>query len=117
MSTFTLHLYREGNRWFFDDVKKNIEHEEFVGGIPEILYALTGMPGMKGCDVTLSTSEPLGAALLTLSDEEDRLGGVYYIYDNEGKEMKGWLCPVFWEYFQPPFAPKKLWVIAVPRSA
>ena len=108
---FTLHLYREGDRWFFDDVRKDIEHEEFVGGIPEILYEMADSARITKCDVSVSTQKLPGGVELLLADEVDPLGGVFYDYPCEAKMLRGWLCPVFWQYFDPPDAPKKLWVL------
>jgi len=111
---FTLQLYRENNRWFFDDVRKNIEHEEFVGGIPEMIYAILGTDNAKKLSVDVSTTEIMEAVVLTHVDKLDPFGGVFYSYTNDtGEVMEGWLCPVIWNYFKPPLAPKKLWVRVV----
>lgn len=106
---FTLHLYREGDRWFFDDAKKDIEHEEFVGGVPELLYEIAGRDNFKKCDLSINTKEAIGGVELIRSEEVDPMGGVFYLYEPKG--MKAWLCPVFWLYFKPPLAPRKLWVL------
>jgi hypothetical protein len=112
--TFTLYLYREGDRWFFDDAKKSIEHEEFVGGVPELLYEFVGRNDFQKCTALISTKFAGHCKELILSDEVDPQGGVYYLYPP--KDMKGWLCPIFWDYFDPPNAPPKLWVFVEPRD-
>ena len=109
---FTLHLYREGDRWFFDDEKKSIEHEELVEGVPEILYEICADTTVQKLDVSISTRQLTGGIPLKRSDRHDPMGGVYYIYDAGDHEVEGWLCPVFWDYFTPPDAPKTIWLLA-----
>ena len=111
---FTLDLYREGDEWFFDDIKKDIEHEGLVDGIPEIIYAMVGSDQITKCKVSVNTKDPSLSPTknsswleMALEDEVDPMGGVYYSYEG----IKGWLCPVFWRYFTPPDAPPKLWVL------
>jgi len=106
---FTLHLYREGDRWFFDDPKKNIEHEEFVGGVPDFLYHIAQRNTIKKCDISISTKEMIAGIKLICSEKVDPLGGTYYT--QEGTDREIWLCPVFWDYFRPPVAPKTLWIL------
>jgi len=109
MISFTLQVYREGDRWFFDDPRKDIDHEEFVGGVPKFLYYLAERNNIKKCDVVIDTQNIEGAAELTRIDtKSDPQGGISYLHEDSGLDI--WLCPVFWDYFKPPLGPKKIWV-------
>jgi hypothetical protein len=108
MISFTLHLYREGSRWFFDDPRKGIEHEEFVGGVPKFLYYLAGRTDIKECDITIDAQKVDGVSSLVRVDSGNPHGGIYYLHEESGLEI--WLCPVFWNYFKPPIGPQKIWV-------
>ena len=89
-----IRTYREGDQWFFDDRAKGIEHEEFIEGVPELFYLVTGDPAVEHLDLEFST-EPFDGAI-ALRFVRDELDGVVYEY--EGQE--GWLCPVFREYLK-----------------
>ena len=99
---YILDIYREGNKWFFDDSLKGIKHEEFVDGIPDIIKFACGNALAKNVRAIIDTQRFEGADELVF-DHED-MGGVVYTCNN----IQGWLCPVFWQYFTLP--PKSLWV-------
>jgi len=112
---FTLKLYRPSNAvrvndwWYFDDLRKDIEKEALVNGIPEIIAALLGKDNATKCTATISNKPFEGAIALEYDgDGPAGQGGVYYKYAE--KNLRGWLCPVFWDYFTPPNAPAKMWV-------
>lgn len=104
--TFSLVLYREGDQWFFDDNAKRIYHEEFVSTIPEMLYRLAGDRNIRKLRVIVSNQEFSGSHALEFEHFES--GGVVYRLVEE--DISGWLCAVFWEYFNSDNFPRNLWV-------
>jgi hypothetical protein len=85
----------------FDDAAKGLYREPFVCGIPEMLAALvTGI------------AEPYLGFALYFSDQEfpgfqfkvdlveAEAGGNWYKMTVDGTEMKGWLCPALFKYFE-----------------
>jgi len=97
-------IYREDDRWYFNDSERHIYKEEFVSGVPEIILALAKNPNAQRVSVEVSTV-PVAAAdgildYVPTSDSND----VYYQLGS----IRGWFCPVFWKYFRDP--PLTLWV-------
>lgn len=103
---FTFDIYRQKDRWFFDDDSRNIHYEEFVSGIPEIILAVAKNPEATRVKLEVHTS-PIQSAdgvLDRISDSNVNEPGVYYSMGT----LRGWFCPTFWKYFDE--APATLWI-------
>lgn len=89
-----LELYKTGNVWLFDDLKRNIIAEPFVAGMNEIIDAHVGKKTTL-CQATFSANPFPQANTLVLIDGEN-MGGWYR---DTATSMEGWLCPVVKVYF------------------
>lgn len=99
-------IYKEGSQWFFDDSSKNIKHEEFVAGVPEMILCLCGNKHATKVHATIATKKPVFAKADELIFEHEEEGGVVYSCHN----LSCWFCPVFFEYFDKNRIPKTLFV-------
>lgn len=100
-------IYKEDDRWFFDDPGKNIVHEEFVSNVPSMLLTLIKDPEKKRIQLEVYNVFlfDADAVLEHIEDiNESNTSGVWY----KMKGIKGWFCPVFWRYFKT--APDTLWI-------
>lgn len=105
MSKFKLDFYREGNRWYVNDTNGySKEENELVAGIPEIIYLATGNPDIQSARAIISTEEIPDSVKLEFVCLQNE-GIVYRLGSQEG-----WLCPVFWYYFDDRCPPRELWV-------
>lgn len=79
--------------WCFDDKDLDIVAEPFVGVINQMidLYA----KGKKNITAYIS-SKPIPNHTLSLTKREDAGEGMYQL---DGTEMVGWLCPCLLNYF------------------
>ena len=102
----TLNIYREGSRWYVgDDNGFSKDENELVASITEMIESLIGKA--EGATLVASTEPIDGALHLTLVDP-DVDGGVEYSIETPAGELIGWLCRVFWHYFDS--APEQLYV-------
>lgn len=99
-------IYREESQWFFDDPSKNIKHEEFVEGVPEMIQILCGNRKATRVHATIATKKPAFTEADELVFEYEEANGVVYSCHN----LRCWFCPVFFEYFDKNRIPKSLWV-------
>ncbi len=106
MTKRTVHAQKESGYWYVDDDNGYSKADnQLVAGIPEIIEQLAGRSASR---VTIEyADEPF--AILTcptlLSTTSSR--STYHGTIN-GKEMEGWLCPVFFYYFKE--APRRLYI-------
>jgi hypothetical protein len=102
-----LKAYREGKRWFVDDDNGfSKDDNELVAGIPEIIAAVVG-PRASRVAIRASDTPIAGAWEFRLLGDHTA-GGVDYEVTVHGQAMQGWLCKVFWHYFDA--APSRLYV-------
>ena len=93
--------YRSNRVWMFDDDAKGLYREPFVCGIPEMLEALTGHIKEPYLGFALYFSDqqfPGFQVKMDLVGPED--GGNWYRITVGDTEMKGWLCPALFKYFE-----------------
>jgi hypothetical protein len=100
-------IYRESSRWYVDDPGNGFSkaENELVSGIPEMIESLVGTVDRARVEARDIAFE--GAVKLTLLSDKSS-GGVEYEMGTGDEKIKGWLCPVFWQYFKT--APRELWV-------
>ena len=120
MKSFVINLYKESDgRWFFDDATKNIKHEEFVAGVPEIIeYYLGEDAEVAQIEFTGDTPnlKTAGFPWYTLTYLCEKDGGVVYKDSDDVAEYgTGWFCPTFWEYFNDKNIPATLSFRVVPN--
>jgi hypothetical protein len=96
--------YKDSTGWFIDDTNGFSKADnQLIAGIPEIIEELVGN---KVSRVRINYSDSIfdGASTLKLISSSST-GSVYEGTIN-GRELRGWLCPVFFYYFSSP--PEKL---------
>ncbi|MDD3366483.1 MAG: DUF6717 family protein [Sphaerochaetaceae bacterium] len=105
----TLHLYRNGDIWLFDDEEKDITGEPFVEGSSELITEIQKRAGLSGETLFVTFSDkPFTGSHHTLLWQDSRDNGTWNQYHSKELEMDNWLCPVLLVYFGE--APKKLFV-------
>ena len=91
----------------FDDPEVGLEKEPFVSGVPQILYNLCSMAGIKepkkGFKLLFSGTEFQGFQIKAERLEPDNGGYWYRVLGQEG-----WLCPALFKYFDE--APETLYI-------
>lgn len=109
-SIMTIKPYKENSVWVFDEEKFNIQKEPFVCGMNEIIDEILKQNYDKenpdnGFNCVFSNNMfPDYQEKLTFIKEE--MGGAWYIH--EKTNMKGWLCPVLYTYFEK--SPKEIFI-------
>ncbi len=107
--------------WVFDDPQTHLKEEAFVMGMSEMITAMVEEKGIpdagKGFSLTYSTvpfdhdSDLTWQATADGSprdSESARSAGNWYAGEVAGEEMKGWLCPALFHYFET--TPLKIYV-------
>lgn len=98
------HLY--AGMWVFTDEARGLINEPFVDGIPEIIeLATAGLKEPEKGFTLLFSATPFPShkyVLKWLRPEHD--GNWYQL---EGTEMRGWLCPQLFSYFDK--APERIY--------
>ena len=106
-SILVLELYRNAGTWCFTDVERDLVHEPFISGIPEIIdecIAETVENKAETYRLTFSSQQFPGATnYLTYLFEE--YGGAVYTKQKIGQEANpmartGWLCPATLKFFE-----------------
>jgi uncharacterized protein DUF6717 len=98
-SIFVIRPYRHHGVWVFDDERVGLVREPFVGETNEIIDRLSkAIPNAKkGFRLTFSALPfPFYEAALDHSHAEH--GGNWYYWERHN--LKGWLCPALFKYFQ-----------------
>jgi hypothetical protein len=93
--------YQDNGAWMFDDDAKGLVREPFVCGIPrmvELLVAGIQHPD-RGFALYFSDQQFPGFQLKVDLAEPDS-GGNWYKLTVDGTEMRGWLCPALFKYFE-----------------
>jgi len=98
--------YRALGMWVFDDEKRNVVQEPFVGGADSILDVWTAdIPGAADGFSLVFSSEPFPGFQHELFWVRPEMSGNIYRVGEGGPE--GWLCPVLLRYFEVP--PQRLY--------
>lgn len=101
----TIHPYKFEGQWVFDDASKGLDKEPFVSGADDILDHITQIiPGAEKGVTILFSSKPFPGVLYGLTRAEEEQGGWWY----EMGDMRGWLCPALFKYFDK--APDEIWI-------
>jgi hypothetical protein len=89
--------------WVFDDPSKELNKEALVGGMPEIIELACdklNIRNPKDGFVAVFSKDPFPGAVVKLKWVEKAMGG--NVYEWEGYDMEGWLCPALLKYFDEP---------------
>jgi len=109
--TISIPIIKEGKRWYVNEDNGFTKDEnELVAGIPEIIETLVGN---KVTAVIHASDEPFAGAVRFDLDNPDSMGGVEYSMETPNGMMSGWLCSVFFHYFDSP--PPHLYVKIDPQ--
>ena len=111
--------YQQDGVWMFDDESKGLAREPFVCGMPEIINLLVASVKDARNGFAMYFSEhPFPGHQLQLERLSAEMGGNWYRLTANGTEMqgemKGWLCPALFRYFQT--APDRIYAKAEPRK-
>ena len=99
--------YKEDNCWYIDDDNGFSKSEnELVAGIPELIELIAGRKAAK-VEIKYSDEFFNGSKKLSLIHTNEE-GSTYRYLDNKNQSHEGWLCPVFFWYFEKP--PKHLYI-------
>jgi hypothetical protein len=106
--------YKYLDIWVFDDAKKGLVQEAFVGGADTIIDLLAAhIPDAeKGFVLLFSGAEFPGFQHQVEWRREQGNGNVYY---SQHLQVEGWLCPALLRYFDSP--PSKLFLQVKPMPA
>jgi len=93
-----IEIYRFNGTWCFTDAERNLLHEPFVLGIPEIIDRALEEQKLteegKNYRILFAAQEfPSSHGALTRQNEE--FGGSWYSWN----EQEGWLCPATLKFF------------------
>ncbi|MDR3692483.1 MAG: hypothetical protein P4L46_24085 [Fimbriimonas sp.] len=100
-SIFVIGPYRHLGIWVFDDEKRGLIQEPFVGGADSMIDRLTEkIPNAQGGFRLVFSALPFPNYDVRLTwRREEMSGNVYYAPD---LNMEGWLCPALLRYFGDP---------------
>jgi hypothetical protein len=102
-----IYPYMSEGLWVFDDEKRAIVQEPFVGGADTILDAWTAdMPDARQGFGLMFSAGAFPGFQYELDWTRAEMSGNVYRLGEDGPE--GWLCPVLLQFFDEP--PKKLFV-------
>ncbi len=106
--------YKYLDIWVFDDAKKDLVQEAFVGGADTIIDLLTShIPNASsGFVLIFSGAEFPGYQHRVEWRREQGTGNVYYSPD---LQVEGWLCPALLRYFGSP--PAEIFLQVKPMPA
>ncbi|MCU1233936.1 MAG: hypothetical protein JWP63_1903 [Candidatus Solibacter sp.] len=93
--------YQDNGVWMFDDDAKGLVREPFVCGIPKMVVLLVSgiQHPNKGFALYFSDQQFPGFQV-KVDLLEPEAGGNWYTLAGGGTEMKGWLCPALFKYFE-----------------
>ncbi len=97
-----LKIWKEGRIWYFNDEKKGIEKEPFVGKINDILTYINVIEIIKHNDkmTVLFDSKPFKGWEYSFSKKKEE--GDWTEYSSKYFRVSDWLCPVLYQYFKEP---------------
>jgi hypothetical protein len=104
-----LNPYWNMGTWVFDDPAVGLSREAFVAGADTIISHMVReqtIPNATRGFVMVASADAFPGHQYTLTWQEGDGHGNWYQLD--GTDMRGWLCPALFHYFDP--APEKLFV-------
>jgi hypothetical protein len=106
-SIYTLHPYKHGSQWVFDDESKGLFREAFVAGIDDIIeYITKDFADAKNGFNLLFSDNKFPSANVELHKQGTESGGTWYYCPQ--LEMAGWLCPALFKYYD--VAPETIYI-------
>lgn len=106
MTKQTVHAFKDKACWYVDDANGFSKADnQLVGGVPEIIECIAGKAATR---VSIDFSIEPFADSVCLSLLSGTTTGSTYRGTIDGREMEGWLCPVFFHYFKE--APQRLYI-------
>ena len=103
----TLLPYKYYGQWVFDDPALGLVREAFVGGTDKIIdHLVVSLKQPEKGFLLIFSDRPFPDATIVLHWVGEECDG--NVYQLEGTEMKGWLCPSLLKYFDKP--PKEIHV-------
>lgn len=115
---FTIEIYRHAGTWCFSDEQRELLHEPFVLGIPEIINKV--IKDKYDCVKNISyrvtfSSNPFPSCVFYLLQHEPECNGYWYslqkandLVKHKDKTLCGWLCPATLKFF--PFFPPEIFI-------
>jgi hypothetical protein len=93
----------------FDDPSTELTREPFVAGVPEIIdHLVKDIPNAENGFRMLFSGKPFPGYMMKVTWIRAEMSGNWY--HSEELDMKGWLCPALFKYFEE--APKEIYVKA-----
>ena len=91
--------YKLEGTWMFDDNAVNLLREPFISGIPEIIDILTQkIPNAEKGFKLIFSENPFPDFQAELEWKKNEYNGAWYEW--KSREMRGWLCPALFRYFE-----------------
>ena len=91
--------YKWNGMWVFDDENTELVREPFVSGADDIIDVMVqDIEDAEGGFILTFSHLPFPGHELELIRLEDESGGWWY--QSPDLEMKGWLCPALFLYFE-----------------
>ena len=100
---FTVVVYKSDGGWFMDDAAKGIVAEPLILGMPDIIEHIVGGNIYRFTAIFSPLFSGENHVLMRQEPENDG-----YWYELKGSSMRGWLCPVLFQYFDE--APLNLYI-------
>lgn len=98
---FVIAPYKYLGMWVFDDERRGLVQEPFVGGADTIIDAMTAhIPNAEAGFRLIFSADPFPEYTLHLTWLRSDMGG--NIYYSPYLDMEGWLCPALLRYFDKP---------------
>ena len=104
--------FKEMDTWVFDDHEHGLIREPFVSGMPKIIekmIEIDSIPHAESGFTALFSNKRFPGANHILKWIHTEYSGNWY--ELIGSDLKGWLCPSLFEYFDN--APKEIFVQAM----
>ena len=93
--------FKDNGVWMFDDERKQLVREPFVCGIPEMVDLLVAdIEDADGGFALYFSDRRFPGYRLKVDLVAPEAGGNWYKLTVDGTEMKGWLCPALFKFFE-----------------
>jgi len=93
--------YRLHGMWVFDDARRGLVEEPFVGGADQMIdRVVADLPSPEAGFVMMFSADPFPGSRIVLEwRRAEGAGNVYYAPE---LDAEGWLCPALLRYFEAP---------------
>ena len=106
--------YKYEGMWVFDDASKGLDKEPFVSGVDVMIdEVVKDIPDAQNGFTLIFSAQPFPGHQMKFDRVEEEGGG--YWYRSEQLELKGWLCPALFRYFDA--APEHIYAQVEPRES